>query len=353
MQGSDHKELSFVVQRDTRLGTSASLGKSQSSPLVPDWLPEGKRAAVCFSADDVHPGKKTDAYEAGGDLDQGQLRHLVWLLERHPQLRATLFTTADWREISPVPTRKLLARIPYLRDHFYLAKVLRPGTMRLSRHTEFVHYLKQLPGAEIALHGLHHAGRGLNIPVEFRQQSLAGCRRSLREAIAIFAEAGLEYVQGMSPPGWDLSEALATAMIEAGLRFVASARDLHTPVSRTAKTNMSGLKGVSLIYPELICDGQLLHLTSNFQATSALDRAIEIIEHQGLLAIKAHIVKHALGHTALDGLDELYRNYLDLIFTRLESMYGDSLWWTSMGEISRRCMNHAGSLSCDEAEIIS
>jgi hypothetical protein len=35
----------------------------------------------------------------------------------------------------------------------------------------------------------------------------------------------------------------------------------------------------------------------------------------------------------------LYRNYLDLLFTKLESDYGDSLWWTSMGEIAERCMS--------------
>jgi len=54
---------------------------------------------------------------------------------------------------------------------------------------------------------------------------------------------------------------------------------------------MSGLKGVSLIYPELICGGQLLHLTSNFQATSPVDRAVAIIKNGGLLAIKAHAMK--------------------------------------------------------------
>ena len=104
-----NKEGPFVIRRDARLGTTSSLGRLRSIPPVPDWLPRGKRAAVCFSIDDMHPGKKTDYYEAGGDLDRGQLGHLCWLLERHPQLRATLFTTADWREISPVPTRTVVS----------------------------------------------------------------------------------------------------------------------------------------------------------------------------------------------------------------------------------------------------
>jgi hypothetical protein len=28
-----------------------------------------------------------------------------WLLKRHPKLKVEFFTTADWREIAPFPTR--------------------------------------------------------------------------------------------------------------------------------------------------------------------------------------------------------------------------------------------------------
>ena len=300
------------------------------------WLPGGKRAAVCFSVDDVHPAKSSDAYEAGGDLERGALRHVLRLIEKHPQLRVTLFTSADWREISPLPTRKLLARLPVLRHRFFLAEVLPKGTMRLDRHPEFVQFLKRIPRAEIGLHGLHHVHRGSRLPVEFQQQDAAECQKLLREALQIFDAANLPHAGGMQPPGWDLTNALAAAMVALALRFVASARDIITPIAFNALTNQSGLRGVSLIYPELICDGRLLHFTSNFQATSDYDRARQIIEHGGLLAIKAHIVKNAMGHVALDGLDEPYRNYLDFIFAKLSDDFGDSLWWTTMGEISAR-----------------
>ena len=123
-------------------------------------------------------------------------------------------------------------------------------------------------------------------------------------------------------------------MVANDLTFVASARDIRTAIAPDAATAMSGLRGVSLIYPETIQQGKLIHFTANFQATSSLDRAIEIVEMNGLLAIKAHIIKNGCGHIALDGLDELYRNYLDLVFSELEQRYGNSLWWTSMAEIT-------------------
>jgi len=328
---------------------SSSLPDRLDLSSAPDWLPKGKRGAICFSIDDVHP-RKPDLYEENGDLNHGMLGHVRWLLQRHEQLRVTLFTTADWRQISPIPTRRLLSRTPWLRDRFHLSETLPAGTMRLSRHPHFVRRLQELPRLEIGLHGLNHVRRGRGLPVEFAGLDKDECKRILRESIAIFEEAGLEYVSGITPPGWDISENLTSAMIDVGLRFVASARDIRTDISPSAITNMSGLRGVSLIYPQFLCDRRLLHITSNFQATCPIDRAIEIIENGGLVAIKAHSLKNASGHVALDGLDELYRNYLDLLFTRLENIYGNTLWWTSMGEISDHCTNELGDLVVDRIQ---
>lgn len=322
--------------REKKLGTT--LDPENLSGRALEWLPEGKRAAVCFSIDDVHPGMESNGNKVSPAVNRDSLGHLRWLLDRHPQLRATLFTTADWRELSPLPTRRLLAQIPYLRERFFLTEILPAGSLRLSNHPEFVHFLKQLPQVEIGLHGLHHVQRGPHIPVEFQKFNATECKRVLQEMIAIFEQAELKFAPVMNPPGWELTESLAQAMIAVGIKTVSSARDIRTPVSSTSTTNMSGLKGVSLIYPERINAGQLLHITTNFQATSMIDRALEILEHGGLLAIKAHAVKTVMGYTALDGLDELYRNYLDLIFTRLENMYGDSLWWTSIGELTDRSL---------------
>lgn len=301
-----------------------------------DWLPPGKKAAICFSIDDVHPGKSSDAYEAGGDLGRGVFKYVEWLLRRHPYLYITLFVTPDWQEIVSFPTRRLLARIPYLRDRIYLTRILPAGTMRLDNHPDFVRYLKQLPRTEIGLHGLHHVSRGINAVMEFQNQSIEECGRMLKQAIAIFKDANLGFVLGMAPPSWNLPANLAQAMAELGFSFVISARDLITPVSSIAVTNMSGIKGVSLIHPQLIGDGRLVHIPTNFQATSSIDRAIQIIEANGLLSIKGHIVKHSFGHVMLDGIDETYCNYLDSLFSELRQHYGESLWWASMSQIAEQ-----------------
>lgn len=301
---------------------------------VSDWLPAGKRAAVCFTIDDVHPGTSAEHYDGGGDLGRGALGLVSELLARHPYLHVTLFTTADWREISPTPSR-LLSRIPFVRDKMYLSRVLPSGTRRLDRHPEFLSYLRRMPRTEIGCHGLHHIHRGPKLHVEFQNESAAEHRDKLRRMLAIFDATGLSYVRGMCPPGWNAPPALLSAMAELEFEFVASARDIATEVSATATTAMSGLRGMSLIHPTWV-DGRVVHFTSNFQATSRWERATAIIEHGGVLAVKAHAIKDALGHVALDGIDPVYCNFLDLLFGRLNREYGESLWWTTMGQIARQ-----------------
>jgi len=113
---------------------------------------------------------------------------------------------------------------------------------------------------------------------------------------------------------------------------------------------MSGLRGASLIHPMWIeCAAndestgatavpcRLVHFTTNFQATSTLERALTIIECGGLLAIKAHIFKTGGGITMLDGLDNAYCDYLERLWRELETRYGDALWWTTLAEVADRC----------------
>jgi hypothetical protein len=300
------------------------------------WLPAGMAAGVTLSVDDVHPGRSSDAYEAGGDLDRGALGHIAWLLERHPRLRVTLYTTADWRELNPHPTRHVVARLPVIRDRVMLARTLPPGTMRLDRHPEFVAYLRSLPRTEIGLHGLHHINRGRRIPVEFAGRGEAESTAMLQRAVEIFQTAGLSAPLGMAPPGWEAPPALGEAMIAAGLRYVASARDLITPIAVGATTAMSGMHGVPLLHPAPVFGGRLIHVPANFSATSPVDRALEIAAVGGLVGIKAHIVKLSFGHVMLDGVDALYRNYLDLVLSALEDRYGDRLWFATMAEVAER-----------------
>jgi hypothetical protein len=303
---------------------------------VAGWLPAGKRGAVCLSVDDVHPGRSSDPYEAGGDLGAGALRHLEGLLKELPRLRATLFVTPAWRPISVIPTRRRLARIRGLRNLVHLAPVRPRNAMALPRHPEFAAYLASLPRTDFALHGLHHLHRGRRLTVEFQGQGRRRCRAMLRRARGLFDGAGLPLSPGLQPPGWNLPAGLLQALDDAGLRYVSSARDLETPISASALAAGSGLGGVSLLFPQRLAGTRAIHLPVNFQATSEFERAFRIVEGGGLLSIKAHVAKRMLGYTMLDGLDSAYEDRLLRLGRALDERFGDALWWTSMSEVAAR-----------------
>jgi len=295
-------------------------------------LPEGKRAAIYLTIDDIHPGSSKDLYEAGGDLSDGALGHVEWLLRRHPKLKITLFVTADWRETFPYPTKRLLSSLPFLRDWFYLSPLRPKGEMALTNHRKFVRFLNSLKRVTIGLHGLHHVTKGLVVPAELNNKTARQVSQIIDEMVQIFEEAGLNYIPCFAPPNWECNETIVEPLLRHNIRLIMSGRDVLAEISKKATIQMSGLKGVSLIYPESVFDGRLLHLPSNFHSTSPIDRAVEIIELGGVVGIKAHIIKKAGSLIARDGLDEGYRNYLDLLLSELDKRYSDELWWTDVNE---------------------
>lgn len=313
------------------------------SDPIQDFVP-GKRGAVVLTVDDIFPGRRNAPFEAGGDLQNGTLGRLLWLLDRHPQLHITLFVTPDWREISPTPT-SLLRRIPWLRDHVYLAPILPKGTMDLRHHPDFVAFLKTMKRTEIALHGLHHIHRGTRIAVEFQRQSAATCAVMLNTAMTIFEQAGLAYSPGLQPPGWHLPHALRQACAAIGLHWVTSGRDLRSAIHPHATVTPGyGLAGSSLIFPQFTAEG-LLHFPTNFQATSPAERAFSILAEGGLLSIKAHATKFVPGHVHADGVDRLYMNYLDRLLYDIEDRHGNTIAWTTMGGIAA-ALAHTQPVRC-------
>jgi hypothetical protein len=310
--------------------------RENEAPAASSWLPPGKAAAVCFSIDDVHPASSREGYEAGGDLAAGALGRLVRLQKRHPQLKATLCVTPDWRLKSLVPAAGILRHIPWTRRRVHWPQLHRPGRFRMDRHPQLVAYLNGLERCEVVPHGLFHAHVGPRFAVEFQDETEDQCARVIARGLQIFTDAKLNFVNGYVPPAWSAPSALIAALERMNFQFIMAARDLGTAITPDAVVPMSGLADVSLIYPQLIGNGTLVHFTCNFQATSPIDRAVQILDAGGLLHIKAHAFKRIGSHVMLDGLDDLYCNYLDLLLRSLDRRFGDRLWWTHVSEVAAR-----------------
>ncbi|MSQ13513.1 MAG: DUF2334 domain-containing protein [Dehalococcoidia bacterium] len=295
--------------------------------------PSGKSACVVMSFDDLHPGRSGVSYDGGGDLEKGALGWLRQLLALHPQLRVVLFTVAAWREKEPAPN-PVLKRIPVLRDHLYLGGVWSESMWRLDNHGDFCNFLRDLPRTELAVHGFHHIARGVKTINEFLGLSVEECKRRLLKAEETFQAAGLSYVRGFSPPNWNAPPALLGALSALSYEYLASTRDIWTEIEPDAVANGSGLKGVPLLHPSFVPGHSLVHMPSNWSATSTLDRAYKIIDLGGMLAIKGHMVKRTKKYVAVDGLDEQFFAHLHNLLTQLEQRYGASLWWAGMNEVA-------------------
>jgi hypothetical protein len=298
-------------------------------------LKPGHTAAVCLTVDDVHP-TAADGDDGVGAIGRRALDHLTWLLDRHPRLRVTLFCTPDWRSRSVQPTRRWTQRMPGLRRWSYATRILPRGTLRFDRHPLFAAALRAMPRVEFALHGLHHVRRGPQPVGEFQELSFPQCRRRLVEARRIMDAAGIEAVAGFAPPNWSTTPALLDALVDQRFQFVTSARDLETAVTPAARTAGSGMQDRSLIHPEWIAGRPLVHVTTNFQASCPIRRALDVVEHGGLLALKAHLLKRLGAYEAMDGLDAEYVGFLDRVLSDVEDRSGGAIWWTTMGEVAAR-----------------
>ncbi len=306
-----------------------------------NWLAPGKTAAVVVTLDDLAPHKKEDGADFGGDGESGQLRFLCRLLKEVPWLRITGFVIPDTTFVGHNPTRRWVKYLPEsMQDRVWGSKPIRPGTYRLDKYPEFVWLLHSVLRMEYALHGLHHAHPGLLTGHEYQLQSSWDIQRNLAEGSSILTRSGLKWVRGFCPPYFATPPNLVTALEDMGFDYLMSSRDLFTEVRLDAKSNMSGLKDVDLYRPQLLRNG-LVHIPTNFQATSTRRRAFDIIEAGGLLSVKIHMSKITFGYTALDGLDDLYVNYLSSLFHELRYRYSDSIWWTTPLELARQTRFHA------------
>jgi Uncharacterized protein conserved in bacteria (DUF2334) len=254
--------------------------------------------------------------------------------------------TPSWRLNSPIITRSILSKIPFVRNYIYWSPIRDKSAMRLDRHPGFVSYLRSLERVEIAVHGLYHCRRGPHIAAEYMGAGTYSCITSVRKSLRIFSDAQLPFVRGFCPPCWTYPPQLESALVTHKFDFVASARDLVSAIDFDTVTQMSGLNGVSLIFPQMIADGRLVHITTNFQATSSDERALKILELGGLLSIKAHAIKNMGGHIMLDGLDDHYVERLAKLLSMVRERWGSSIWWTSMAQVANRIHIQKEQLAC-------
>lgn len=286
-------------------------------------------AVFSLHVENVHPEGSREGWDSGGDREKGVFRHLLDLRKWFPQVKVTLFITADWMDRSqPLWARALGRALPRLQRNI---RHWPPETFALDRHTDWCAWLASLDGFELAFHGLHHFN-----PRGFHGQEFVGldygeCVSRLRKSEAIFQRAGLPASRGFRSPGWEVTEPLLQSLADLNYDYFAGSGDTETPPSRAAVSQGAGLQGVPLLFPAF--HRGILNLPQNWNAwKSSVKRGLAIVEQGGLLSAKAHAASVYDGKSYPDGLSEDTMNRLCEL---LEALEGQEVRYMSLGEVAR------------------
>ncbi len=286
-------------------------------------------AVFNFHVDNIHPESNREGWDCGGDRERGVFRHLLDLRKRFPQVKVTLFVTADWTDRSqPLWARALGRAVPEWRRN---PRHWPPSTFRLDRHREWCRWLASLEGFELAFHGLHHYN-----PRGFHGQEFIGlgydeCVSRLRRSEEIFRQTGLPASRGFRSPGWEVTEPLLRALADLNYDYVAGSGDFETPPSRTAVSEGAGLRGPPLIFPAY--HRGVLNLPQNWDIRkSSVERGLAIVREGGLLSAKGHINPVYENERYDNGLSEETMNHL---CEMLEALEGEEVRYMALSEVAR------------------
>ena len=258
---------------------------------------------VVFSIDDVIP--------AGPDLAAGgwtaPLRAIEELTANHESLRPTLFATPRWA-----------------------SRVGEFGgvDLTLHRHPDFCAALVSQRSCEIGLHGLTHTRHGGAID-EFA--ATTGLDEKLNDAVADFEASGLRRAQSFMAPAWAISQHGLMALRRAQIPVFGSSRELRPfdgDLDRTCE--QSGLALPTFALARL--RNELVHIPTNFQFGSSVDAALRVLDANGVLSVKAHFLAKLGSHVAMDAIDGPYLDDLHLLFSKIESEFGNGVHWVTFSE---------------------
>jgi peptidoglycan/xylan/chitin deacetylase (PgdA/CDA1 family) len=298
-----------------------------------NW-PYGNVAALSIGIDDVHPESSLDPEKVdfGGDMDYGNFRYLNELISEMNQIKITLFVTPNWIARPDWPSGKLsFLRLLFRRVHSYPINTFK---IDHEKYKSWCTWLanKVLTGKfEVALHGLYHYNPISRFTSqEFSGESLKGCLQKLDEAEKILDNAKIPYVKGLRPPGWGITKELLEALIKKRYLFLAGSSDFKTRISPEAKSNGAGLRGTSLLYPNLYRRSLVL-LTANCYANQ-VQRALQIASAEGLILLHSHIAGKTFG---LNYVSLKFVEGVKKIIRAVTSKFGNAIWFASLGEIAK------------------
>lgn len=248
------------------------------------------RVMFNLNFDDLHPETDKHIADAGGEKEKGILRWFFKIKENYPKIKATFFTTPNWKY-----------KKSYVGLEYYARRILHMKTIqiwedepfRIDKHKEWCKWLNKQK-FEIAVHGLHHYQSRHPQSAEFENLNYEEAKRRIKEAEELFKKSGLKYVRGFRPPGWGENEYLIGVLKDLGFKFISR----HPSHGEEIKD----LNGI-------------VNIPQNWDIASGTIKDVENILKSGKpILAKGHIFKNYGRDYNANGLDEKnYRNVIKLL----------------------------------------
>lgn len=306
---------------------------------------------VVIGIDDLHPETSRGGEDCGGDLSGGKLDLLQDFSNKYKKIKINLFLTPNWRfkeQFFGISTiQNFLYKYKFNKFYNLVNDAIRswPENKFNILNPEFEEWRNKIRAMVrsgnfyIGIHGLYHMGPAPPYAAEFKYLDQKETVRRLNEALNTIKQSGISFEMGFAPPGWGIGKHLLNVLSELNFKYIAGIADFKTKIERKAKIKMFNDMKASLLYPQFVVR-ELVNIPRNWSlGFSTIDRAIEILENDGILGIHGHMENEYEGCYLGNGITSKNLSKLEDLLINLEMKYGEELIYVSFGELADHFLN--------------
>ncbi len=282
--------------------------------------PFNKDCALLIGLDDLHPEGKSsrEGLDFGLDIKGPFWRNINYLIEKEINIKFTLFTVANWIDLSDFPSRIFFP----LRKMYRIRREYPKNTFNLD-NDKFHKWIKKLnfyirKGIfEISMHGLSHHNPKL---IYSQSQEFVGMRyhqsvNQINSMIEVFNRSGLSYIRGFRPPGWGINGSLYRCLKKYNFLYIADRYDFYSPINKLKVLKFK--------------DGILSIQANCFP--SQLERCVDIARSKGIIILHSHLAKTTWG---LNIVNKDWAINIEKIISEIKLRTLNNIWFCTFSELA-------------------